>query len=215
MKTFLLCALLLAYTTATCDVSRNGRCGSSNGSTYCTPNAFCSRYGWCGIGSAWSAHSSNSAYDGSAACVVAQQKPATRVVVLTNQGSNKVLDVQGRHFRENQLLIQWSNVNGENQRFQMVHLNATEFQLIPMQGQELSAQVNSNHDVRLQTRDASTDGIWTQDGDQIKNRLGECLSIRGGSTRNGAGALFWPCNGHNDQKWTVSNYTGRRRLHHK
>ena len=148
-------------------------------------------------------------------CVVAQQKPATRVVVLTNQGSNKVLDVQGRHFRENQLLIQWSNVNGENQRFQMVHLNATEFQLIPMQGQELSAQVNSNHDVRLQTRDASTDGIWTQDGDQIKNRLGECLSIRGGSTRNGAGALFWPCNGHNDQKWTVSNYTGRRRLHHK
>merc|ERR1711885_72399 len=115
---FLLSALLIANTLATCEISKNGRCGTDHNNTYCGPGAFCSRYGWCGVGSAWSAHSAQSRFDGRAACVQAQQRPATRVVVL-HHGS-RVMDVWRNHFAENQAVILWSPNGGENQRFSQV-----------------------------------------------------------------------------------------------
>jgi hypothetical protein len=173
---------------------------------------FCSRYGWCGIGSAWSAHSAQSRFDGTAACVVAQQKPATRVVVITNKQSHKVLDVNRGRFRSGTNLIQWSNHNGENQRFEMVYLSAHEFQLIPMRGQELIAQKSSNMDVKLEARDDSADAIFHQDGEYIKNQHGDCLAIRAGSNRNGAHVVLTPnCVDHDDQKWTITNHSSSRR----
>merc|ERR1712187_112381 len=213
MKAFLLSTLLIAYTIAgSCDISKNGRCGPSHGNTYCTPKAFCSRFGWCGIGAAWSAHSANSKYDGSAACVKAQQKPPTKIVTLTNQKSHKNMGVKGAHFNEHNKLIQWRNNNQENQRFQMVFLNAHEFQLIPMKGQELSVQMTQRDGLTLQKRDDSPDGIWHQDGDYIKNKEGKCLSVRGASTRNGATVSTWKCVNHADQKWSVHEHSSRRRL---
>merc|ERR1712072_1050863 len=67
-----------------CNISKNGKCGSGNANTYCNAGAFCSRYGWCGVGAAWSAKSGNSKFDGSVACVKAQSLPKSRIVKITN-----------------------------------------------------------------------------------------------------------------------------------
>lgn len=207
----ILSAVLVASTIAHCNISRNGRCGPSNGSTYCTPGAFCSRYSWCGVGAAWSAHSANSSFDGTAACVVAQQKPATKTMVLTNGSSHKVLDVNHGNFSDGEHIIQWSNHNGENQRWSVVYLNATEFQLIPMHNQQLSANLGGNHRLELGTRADEADQILSRNGNTIRNRHGKCMDVRGGSRRNGAEVIFWDCNGDDNQNWTMTEYTGSRR----
>ena len=190
---------------STCNISTNGRCGSQGNNTYCGIGSSCSRYSWCGVGSAWEAHSANSHYNGSATCVLQLSIPHTRVVQIKNLHSNKVLDVTGGHFNQGSKLIQWGANGGDNQKFQLVYLNATEFNIVPMKGQQLSAQIMSNNDAVLDHRDDSPDAIFHMDGDAVKSRDGKCLSVRGGSSSRGAQVTTWECHGNADQKWQFIN----------
>merc|ERR1711907_874685 len=121
-----------------CQLSKNGRCGSGGAQQYCNPGAFCSRFSWCGIGAAWSAHSSNSKYDGTAACVKAQQLPESRTVLIENKNSGKVMDVKEAKFEKGNWIWQFHAAGVDNQKFMMHYKSKTTFILTPANDQKLS-----------------------------------------------------------------------------
>merc|ERR1712151_724006 len=61
--------------------SKNQRCGVHFNHTWCPPKAFCSLWGWCGVGAAWEMHSFNSAYNWTPKYAICAPKPAPKHVI--------------------------------------------------------------------------------------------------------------------------------------
>jgi len=196
-----------------CNISADGRCGTSYKNTYCHSGASCSSSGWCGVGVAWSKKSAQSIYNGSAKCVTAQNTPKTRVVQIKNVNSGKVLDVSGRNFKVGGQLIQYSNYKHSNQKFQMEFKNHSEFKLTPMEGQKLTAGNAKKDGKYLTLVDRQKDDHYyhlkpVSKGSNkffIQSSV-KCLDVQGASRSNSARVIFWDCGSEKlNQQWTVED----------
>ncbi len=133
-------------------------------------------------------------------------KDAVAVQRIRSNHSTQCVNIRGTSTASGAAVIQWPCGNSPNEQF-AVHSIDGHVQYAARHSGLCIAQSTtaaSGGPVVQVACDSGAASQWTQSGTLIRNRAsGACLDVPGGSTQQDTQLLTWPCNGGNNQNWTL------------